>query len=75
MRIYEGDFNGQGRRVAIVIARFNEAIGRRLLDGALKMACADTASPMRLSRSPGCPVPSRSRWWPGGSPRAGDTTR
>jgi len=35
MRIYEGDFNGQGRRVAIVIARFNEAIGRRLLDGAL----------------------------------------
>ncbi len=35
MRIYEGDFNGQGRRVAIVIARFNETIGRRLLDGAL----------------------------------------
>ncbi len=35
MRIYEGDFNGQGRRVAIVIARFNEAIGRLLLDGAL----------------------------------------
>ncbi len=35
MRIYEGDFNGQGRRFAIVIARFNETIGRRLLDGAL----------------------------------------
>lgn len=35
MRTYEGDFNGQGRRFAIVIARFNETIGRRLLDGAL----------------------------------------
>ncbi len=35
MRTYEGDFNGRGRRFAIVIARFNETIGRRLLDGAL----------------------------------------
>ena len=26
---------GHGRRIAIVIARFNETIGRRLLDGAL----------------------------------------
>jgi 6,7-dimethyl-8-ribityllumazine synthase len=35
MRTYEGDFNGRGRRFAIVVARFNETIGRRLLDGAL----------------------------------------
>jgi 6,7-dimethyl-8-ribityllumazine synthase len=34
MRTFEGDLLGQGRRFAIVIARFNEAIGRRLLDGA-----------------------------------------
>ena len=35
MRTYEGDLIGRGRRFAIVISRFNEAIGRRLLDGAL----------------------------------------
>ena len=35
MRTFEGDLLGRGRRFAIVIARFNETIGRRLLDGAL----------------------------------------
>ncbi len=35
MRTFEGDLLGRGGRFAIVIARFNEAIGRRLLDGAL----------------------------------------
>ena len=35
MRTFEGDLIGRGRRFAIVIARFNETIGRRLLDGAL----------------------------------------
>ncbi len=35
MRTYEGSFSGQGRRFAIVASRFNEMIGRRLLDGAL----------------------------------------
>ncbi len=35
MRTYEGSFSGQGRRFAIVASRFNETIGRRLLDGAL----------------------------------------
>jgi 6,7-dimethyl-8-ribityllumazine synthase len=35
MQIFEGDLIGRGRKFAIVIARFNETIGRRLLDGAL----------------------------------------
>lgn len=35
MRTFEGDLIGRGRRFALVIARFNETIGRRLLDGAL----------------------------------------
>lgn len=35
MRTFEGDLIGRGRRFAIVISRFNETIGRRLLDGAL----------------------------------------
>ncbi len=35
MRTFEGNLLGRGRRFAIVIARFNETIGRRLLDGAL----------------------------------------
>ena len=35
MRTFEGDLIGRGRRFAIVASRFNETIGRRLLDGAL----------------------------------------
>lgn len=35
MRTFDGDLIGRGRRFALVIARFNETIGRRLLDGAL----------------------------------------
>lgn len=34
MQVYEGDLIGRGRRFAIVIARFNEAIGQHLLRGA-----------------------------------------
>ena len=32
----KGDFNGQGLRVAVVVARFNEVITRPLLTGALE---------------------------------------
>ena len=35
MRSYEGVFDGQGLRVAVVAARFNESISQRLLDGAV----------------------------------------
>jgi 6,7-dimethyl-8-ribityllumazine synthase len=35
MHSYEGVFDGQGLRVAIVAARFNEAVTERLLDGAV----------------------------------------
>lgn len=35
MTIYEGHFNDQDYRIAIVISRFNEAITTRLLDGAV----------------------------------------
>jgi 6,7-dimethyl-8-ribityllumazine synthase len=35
MHSYEGVFDGQGLRVAIVAARFNEAVTQRLLDGAV----------------------------------------
>lgn len=35
MQTYEGDLIGRGRRFAVVIARFNEIIGRSLLGGAL----------------------------------------
>ncbi|MDB5079806.1 MAG: 6,7-dimethyl-8-ribityllumazine synthase [Chloroflexi bacterium] len=34
MAIYEGFLNGKDQRFAIVLARFNEAIGRNLLEGA-----------------------------------------
>jgi 6,7-dimethyl-8-ribityllumazine synthase len=33
-RTYEGSFDGRDLRIAIVVSRFNETIGRRLLDGA-----------------------------------------
>ncbi|MDQ3985150.1 MAG: 6,7-dimethyl-8-ribityllumazine synthase [Actinomycetota bacterium] len=32
---YEGSFDGKGMRVAVVASRFDEAIGKRLLEGAL----------------------------------------
>jgi 6,7-dimethyl-8-ribityllumazine synthase len=35
MRTYEGVFDGQGLRVAVVAARFNESISQRLLEGAV----------------------------------------
>ena len=34
-KTYEGMLDGKGRRFAIVVSRFNEAISARLLDGAL----------------------------------------
>jgi 6,7-dimethyl-8-ribityllumazine synthase len=33
-RTYEGSFDGRDLRIAIVVSRFNETMGRRLLDGA-----------------------------------------
>ena len=34
-QVYEGSFEGRGVRAAVVAGRFNEAVGRRLVDGAL----------------------------------------
>jgi len=34
-KVFEGVLDGRGRSFAIVVSRFNEAISRRLLDGAL----------------------------------------
>ena len=34
-RVTEGNLDGSGKRFGIVISRFNDMIGRRLLDGAL----------------------------------------
>jgi 6,7-dimethyl-8-ribityllumazine synthase len=34
-RIIEGDFSAKGKRYAIIVSRFNELIGRKLLEGAL----------------------------------------
>jgi 6,7-dimethyl-8-ribityllumazine synthase len=35
VRVVEGDLQGQGARIAIVVSRFNSFITERLLDGAL----------------------------------------
>ncbi len=34
-RIIEGEFTARNRRYAIIVSRFNELIGRKLMDGAL----------------------------------------
>ena len=34
-QVYEGSFDGRGAKVAVVASRFNETVGRRLVDGAL----------------------------------------
>lgn len=35
VKVYEGNFIGEGKRFGIVLSRFNDLIGRRLLEGAL----------------------------------------
>ena len=35
MNVYEGDINGRGMKIAIVVSRFNNFITSKLLDGAL----------------------------------------
>ncbi len=35
MKVLEGDFDGAGKKVGIVVSRFNEFISSKLLDGAL----------------------------------------
>ncbi len=35
VKTYEGNFNGKGKRFGIVLSRFNDLIGRRLLEGAI----------------------------------------
>lgn len=34
-QVYEGPFEGRGVKMAVVASRFNETVGRRLVDGAL----------------------------------------
>lgn len=40
MRTIEGSEDGSGRRVAIVAARFNDVVGRKLVDGAVSALAA-----------------------------------
>ncbi len=35
MSVFEGQARGEGRRIAVVAARFNEAVTRKLVDGAV----------------------------------------
>ena len=35
MKVYEGNFSGKGVKIGIVVSRFNEAVGSKLLGGAL----------------------------------------
>ncbi len=45
VKIIEGMLTGRGRRFAIVVARFNELIGGKLLDGALDALLRHEVSP------------------------------
>ena len=49
MRTYEGNFDARDLRVALVVARFNETIGKRLLDGAIDSLIRHGASDDNLS--------------------------
>ena len=35
VKVFEGNFVGEGKRFGIVLSRFNDLIGRRLLEGAI----------------------------------------
>ena len=54
----EGSLKGDGRKIGIVVARFNSFIGERLLEGALTPWFVPGSTPT-LSRWPGFPAPMR----------------
>lgn len=57
MKVIEGDFNGTGKRIAIVVARWNEFVVGRLLEGALdglKRHSVDIDNNVTVYYCPGC---------------------
>lgn len=48
-RVIEGDLDGLNLGVAVVVARFNEHVTRRLLDGALRALASRRVSPARTT--------------------------
>jgi len=67
VRVIEGDLQGQGVKVAIVVSRFNSFITDRLLEGALDALRRHGVEEKGITvvKVPG---PSRSRWGYGGRP-------
>ncbi len=71
MNEIRGDLHAAGRRFAIAVARFNEIVTRRLLDGALDGLRRRTGSPRTISTSCGSPARSSSRSSRSASPARG----
>ena len=74
MTLYTGRLRGDGLRVALVCARFNDLITERLLAGPATGSCA-TASTRRRSPRRGCPAPSSCPSWPSAGRLRRATTR
>ena len=72
VRTVEGNFDGKGLRMAVVVGRFNDLLTGEMLGGALDCFRGTTLMPLTSSRFP---VPSRYPSLPKSSPRAEDTTR
>ncbi len=56
MKEIKGNFLGKGKKIAIVISRFNESISQRLLEGCLDTLkkCGTEEKNISLYWSPGC---------------------
>lgn len=55
VKIFEGKLNGKGLKIAIVVSKFNEAITKNLLDGALRglAHCAVKKEDIEVYKIPG----------------------
>ena len=69
--VHEGGLSANGRRFAIVAARFNDFIVEQLIDGALDAAARARAPATRTSSCSAARAPWRSRGWRAGWPTAG----
>lgn len=72
VRVIEGEFKGEGVKIGVVVARFNDLLTNELLSGALDCFERHSVEEVDVVKVPGSfeiPLVAKS------SPRAGSTTR
>lgn len=55
MKIFEGKLNGEGLKIGIIVSKFNEALTKKLLEGALRglSHCSVSQKDIKIYKIPG----------------------